>query len=222
MNKAATGIDEARNSLVGDEPESGKIGGLAADLSVFKNPESVRRIGEYLQLVSSQIENEGDAMAKQGPMAAAEWYLNLPQTVIGLQQGALRDASKKLTQDEQRFVADYYRTMGTMGGMRASVGLPAARWGYNVLRSEMPTPGLVTNYSEASRRLLNYVKEANVVSKRNPLSKKVDTAKVEEKLQGGSGGTGTTVRFVEGNSKYNIPEALAKEFQKDHPNAKRQ
>ena len=183
MNKSRTAILEARNSLIGDDPE--QVGGLAADMQVFKDPKSVERISNYLGLVNNQIENEARAVAGQGVTSAIEWYANLPQTIIGLQQGALRDASKGLTPADQKFVADYFRVMGTLGGMRASTGMPAARWSYNTLRSELPTPGPVTDYNEASRRLMNYVRETNVVSKGNALVPKVDTADLRRKMDMG-------------------------------------
>ena len=89
---------------------------------MFDNPQSVKKISEYLGLVDSQIANEAKSVAGQGPSAAIEWYIALPQTVIGLQQGALADASRGLNPEEQRFVADYYRVLGTIGGMRAATG----------------------------------------------------------------------------------------------------
>jgi hypothetical protein len=168
LQKQATAIDEARNSLVGPDP-SKSIGGLAGDLSVFDNPESVRKISEYLGLVNSQIANEAKTVAGQGAWAAAEWYVGLPQAVIALQQGALADASRALSPKEQRFVADYYRVLGTIGGMRAATGASSAQWSYNTLRGELPTPGPVTNRTEAGRRINNFVQETNVVAKRNPL-----------------------------------------------------
>jgi hypothetical protein len=168
LQKQATAIDEARNALVGPDPSKG-ISGLAADLKVFHNPESVKRISEYLGLVNSQIANESKAVAGQGAWAAAEWYVGLPQAVIGLQQGALADASRSLTPGESKFVADYYRVLGTIGGMRAATGASSAQWSYNTLRGELPTPGPVTNYKEAAQRLNNFIQETNVVAKRNPL-----------------------------------------------------
>lgn len=168
LQKQATAIDEARNSLVGSDPSKG-VGGLAADLDVFNSPASVKRLSEYLALVNSQIENEGKAIAGQGAWAAAEWYVGVPQTVIGLQQGALADASRGLTPMEQRFVADYYRTLGTIGGMRAATGASSAKWSFNTLRGELPTPGPVTSKAEAGRRIQNFIDETNVVAKRNPM-----------------------------------------------------
>jgi hypothetical protein len=168
LQKQATAIDEARNALVGADP-SKSVGGLAADIAVFDNPESVKRISEYLGLVNSQIANEAKTVAGQGAWAAAEWYVGLPQAVISLQQGALADASRGLSSQEQRFVADYYRVLGTIGGMRAATGASSAQWSYNTLRGELPTPGPVTNRAEAGRRINNFVQETNVVAKRNPL-----------------------------------------------------
>jgi hypothetical protein len=168
LQKQATAIDEARNALAGPDPTK-SVGGLAADLSVFDNPDSVKRISEYLGLVNSQIANEAKTVAGQGAWAAAEWYIGLPQAVIGLQQGALADASRGLSKEEQRFVADYYRVLGTIGGMRAATGASSAQWSYNTLRGELPTPGPVTSKSEAARRVNNFIQETNVVSKRNPL-----------------------------------------------------
>ena len=120
------------------------------------------------------MENEAKPVTGQGAWAAFQWYAGLPQAVISLQQGALRTASAGLdggAQDgpEHRFVADYFRVMGTIGGTRASTGASAAKWSFNTLKSELPTPGPVTTYAEAMRRLNNYVQETNVVSKRNPL-----------------------------------------------------
>ena len=179
LNKQATAVSEARNSLVGDNfPDS--VGGLASDLKpIFTNPDSIKRVSQYLGLVNAQVENEGKNLTSQGAWSAAEWYVSLPQTVVNLQQGALRDASASLTPEEQAFVADYYRVMGTIGGMRASTGASAAEWSYNTLRSELPTPGPVTNYTEAARRLKNFVQETNVVSKRNKLITPVDTSRLD-------------------------------------------
>jgi hypothetical protein len=174
LQKQATAIDEARNSLIGDDPQ--KVGGLSADLGVFKSPQSIQRVREYLALVNAQIANEAKGITGQGPLAAAEWYVGLPQAVIGLQQGALADASKALTPPEQRFVADYYRALGTIGGMRAATGASSAQWSFNTLRSELPTPGPVTNSTEAARRIHNFVQETNIVAKRNPLLKPAATA----------------------------------------------
>lgn len=187
LAKPATSIDEARNSLIGDDPA--KIGGLAADLDIFKSPESVRKVGEYLELVNAQMANEAKDVAGHGAVAALEWYTGLPQAVIGLQQGALREKSQSLTPQEQRFVADYYRVLGTIGGMRAATGASAAQWSFNALKAELPTPGPVTDYGEAKRRIGNYVRETNVAAKRNPLSQQVDPKKLDQ-LDGGGGGGG--------------------------------
>lgn len=183
LQKQATSIDEARNSLIGDDPKS--VGGLAQDLQVFKRKKSVDRLANYLGLVTSTVENEAKQVTGQGPMAAAEWYLQLPQTVVGLQQGALADASRSLDDGapdgpEHRFVADYFRTLGTIGGLRASTGASAAKWSFNTLRSELPTPGPVTSYPEALRRVKNIVQETNVVAKRNPLVTKADDSKLDD------------------------------------------
>ena len=186
LNKQATAVSEARNSLIGDNFPS-SVGGLASDLKpIFNNPDSVKRVSQYLGLVNAQVENEGKNLTSQGAWAAAEWYTGLPQTVVNLQQGALRDASSSLTPEEQTFVADYYRVMGTIGGMRASTGASAAQWSYNTLRSELPTPGPVTNYSEATRRLKNFVQETNVVSKRNKLTAPVDISTLDSSFGSGS------------------------------------
>lgn len=182
LQKQATSINEARNSLIGDNPE--KIEGLAGDLDVFKRPASVKRLSEYLGLVASTVENEAKQVTGQGPLAAAEWYLQLPQTVVELQQGALADASRGLDDGapdgpEHRFVADYFRNMGTIGGLRASTGASAAKWSFNTLRSEMPTPGPVTSYEEAKRRVRNILQETNVVAKLNPLTKAIDPSRLD-------------------------------------------
>jgi hypothetical protein len=188
LNKQATAINEARNSLIGDN-FPGEVGGLASDLRpIFNDPESVKRVSQYLGLVNAQVENEGKNLTGQGAWAATEWYLNLPQTVVNLQQGALRDASSSLNPQEQQFVADYYRVMGTIGGMRASTGASAAQWSYNTLRSELPTPGPVTNYNEAARRLKNFVQETNIVSKRNRMVTPVDTSTLDGALGVGKSG----------------------------------
>jgi hypothetical protein len=159
--------------LVGGDEEQGK-GGLMADLGVFDNPQSVKRISEYLSLVNSLTATEGKGATDQGPLAAVKWYTELPETIIGLQQGALADASRGLSPQEQRFVADYYRVLGTIGGMRTATKASSAQWSYNTLRAELPTPGAVTNAAEARRRINNFIKETNVVAKRNPLVSKVN------------------------------------------------
>ena len=179
LQKQATAISEARNSLIGDDPA--KPGGLYADLEVFKNPESVRRLGEYIGIAAQVMDNQSKQAVSAGPLAAVEWYANIPQALVGLQQGALRDASTSLDGGapdgpEHKFVADYFRALGTIGGLRAATGASAAQWSFNTLRSELPTPGPVTSYPEAQRRIQNFVNETNVVSQRNPLSKPVDTA----------------------------------------------
>jgi hypothetical protein len=218
LNKSATPIDEARSSLIGNNPEQ-QVGGLAGDLDIYRDPASGERIKNYLSLVDNLTANEGNEMVKQGPTAAAEWYFNLPQTVIGLQTGALMDQYQKLNPKEQQFVADYFRVLGTVGGMRASTGASAQRWSYNVLRSEVPVPGIAT-YTDAKRRIGNFVEETNVVSKRNPLLKPVDRGLLDK--AGGPPAPSNTVHFVEGGEDYDIPKDKVAAFQKKHPNAKRQ
>jgi hypothetical protein len=188
FSKSATGVDQARNSLVGDEIEKGKVGGLAKDLDIFKDPSAVARIGEYLQLVHNLTAREGDSFAQSDDtIGAVKWFAGMPQAVIGLQQGALRDKYNQLTAADKKFVADYFRAMGTMGGMRASTGMPGYQWSFTNMYNEMPTPGKVTDYDDAVRRVMNYVNETNVVSKRNPMVPKVDVGDAEKQIRGSSG-----------------------------------
>jgi len=185
--QGATGVDQARNSLVGDNIEKGQVSGLAKDLDVFKDPAATARIGEYLQLVHNLTAVEGDSLAKSDDtIGAVKWFAGMPQAVIGLQQGALRDKYNQLTTADKKFVADYFRVMGTMGGMRASTGMPGYQWAFTNMYNEMPTPGKVNDYDDAVRRLMNYVNETNVVTKRNPLVPKLDVEDVEKKIRGGS------------------------------------
>ena len=230
FSKSATGVDQARNSLVGDDIEKGKVSGLAKDLDVFKDPAAVARIGEYLQLVHNLTAREGDSFAQSDDtIGAVKWFAGMPQAVIGLQQGALRDKYNELTTADKKFVADYFRAMGTMGGMRASTGMPGYQWSFTNMYNEMPTPGKVTDYDDAVRRLMNYVNETNVVSKRNRMVPKVDVQDAEKQIRGSSNkltpppssGAGGTVRFTEGGKVYNIPAGMVSDFQKDHPNAQR-
>ena len=210
LNKPATAVLEARNSL----------NVLAGDLDIYKSPESGERIKNYLSLVDSMTANEGKEIAKQGPMAAVEWYLNLPQTVIGLQTGALMDQYQKLSQPEQNFVADYFRTLGTIGGMRAATGASSAQWSYNVLRSEVPVPG-IASYADAKRRIGNYYDETDTAATNNPLIPKADRSALNKRGGGppAPGGAGT-VTFTEGRHTWIIPKEMVAEFKKDHPNAR--
>ena len=180
QSKVATAVTQTRNSLIGDKP--GEVGGLLADLDVFKNPSSVKRISEYLSLVDKVMSNDEAAAKASGPIAYAEWMFNLPQAVIGRQQGALRDASSKLTDAEQKFVADYYRVIGTLSGMRSSTGMPATAWSYHVMRAEVPTPGPTVSYKNAVDRMMNYVHETNVSAKRNGLLDQVDEKSLRDQL----------------------------------------
>jgi hypothetical protein len=177
QSKVANSVSEARNSLIGDDPDN--FGGLAADLYVLKNPESVQKISEYLGLVEGMIGSEGIKATGQGPVAALEWYSELPQTIINLQQGALRDASAGLNEDETNFVSDYFRVLGTIGGMRVATGAGAQKWAFNNLKMELPAPGPATKYNDFARRLVNYVKETNVPAERNSLLKRISTDKLE-------------------------------------------
>jgi hypothetical protein len=137
-------------------------------------------------LVHNQAANEGDSFAHSGDtFGAVKWFAGLPQLNISLQQGALRDQYGQLTTDEKKFVADYFRVMGTMGGMRASTGMPGYQWAFTNMYNEMPTPGKVNDYDDAVRRLMNYVNETNVVSKRNSLVGKVDVQDAEKQIRGG-------------------------------------
>jgi hypothetical protein len=92
--------------------------------------------------------------------------------------------------------------------------------------NEMPTPGKVTDYDDAVRRVMNYVNETNVVSKRNPMVPKVDVGDAEKQIRGSSGKltpppiAGGTVHFTDAGQGYDIPVGLVKEFKKDHPNAR--
>ncbi len=172
LQKQSNAITEARNSLIGDDPS--KTGGIAGDIDIFKNPESVDRVGKYIKYVNSQLEEQGRMASAMGPMAAAEWYLGLPGAISNLQQEKIADYANKLDggqQDgpEHQFVADYYRLLGTWGGMRAATGASAARWSFRNLISEMPTPGPVTTYADAQRRVINMANESNVVAKNNPM-----------------------------------------------------
>jgi len=186
FSKSATGVDQARNSLVGDNIEKGQVSGLAKDLDIFKDQSAVARIGEYLQLVHNLTAREGDSFAQSDDtVGAVKWFAGMPQAVIGLQQGALRDKYNSLTTADKKFVADYFRAMGTMGGMRASTGMPGYQWSFTNMYNEMPTPGKVTDYDDAVRRLMNYVNETNVVSKRNPMVPKVDIKDAERQIRGG-------------------------------------
>jgi hypothetical protein len=191
FSKSATGVDQARNSLVGDDIEKGKVSGLAKDLDIFKDQSAVARIGEYLQLVHNLTAREGDSFAQSDDtVGAVKWFAGMPQAVIGLQQGALRDKYNQLTTADKKFVADYFRAMGTMGGMRASTGMPGYQWSFTNMYNEMPTPGKVTDYDDAVRRLMNYVNETNVVSKRNPMVPKVDVEDAERQIRGGNSSKG--------------------------------
>lgn len=176
--KSATATDEARNSLIGDDPD--KTGGLMADLDVFKDPKSQERIMQYLGFIEKNLSAEGGKAAGAGPAAAVEWYAGLPTAVSNLQQQAQNELALSLSPAEQRFVSDYFRTMGTIGGMRAATGAPASQWAFQVLYNELPTPGKVTNINDAKRRITNLVQETNVVAKRNPLSSLVDVNKLDK------------------------------------------
>lgn len=177
LQKQANAINEARNSLVGDEP--GQIGGIAKDLDVFKDPQSVKRLSEYIGFINQQLDRPAKDVTGEGAWAAVQWYAGLPQTVNDLQQEALRKFGGSLTPEEETFIADYYRLMGTIGGLRAATGASAARWSFQNMRSELMTPGPVTGYDDAVRRLKNLVQETNVVAKRNPMVDKFDTSQLD-------------------------------------------
>lgn len=168
LQKQATATDEARNSLIGDDPK--KPGGLMADLGIFKDPEKTDRVMKYLGFIEKNLAGEGSRATGTGPAAAIEWYTGLPTAISNLQQQAQKELALSLEPDEQRFVSDYFRVMGTIGGMRASTGMPAARWSFQTLYNELPTPGKVTDAGDAKRRIQNLIQETNVVAKRNPLS----------------------------------------------------
>jgi hypothetical protein len=172
LQKQATAIDEARNSLIGDDPK--QTGGLSADLDVFKKPESVDRLTNYLGFIEKNLSGEGARVAGMGPVAALEWYTGLPVAVSNLQQQAQKELALTLTPEEQKFVSDYFRVMGTIGGMRAATGMSSARWSFQTLYNELPTPGKVTDAADAKRRITNLIQETNVVAKRNPLSSKAN------------------------------------------------
>jgi hypothetical protein len=192
LQKQANAINEARNSLVGDNPD--KIEGIAADLEIFKNPQSVKRLSEYIGFINQQLDRPAKDVTGQGAWAAAEWYAGLPQTVNELQQEALRKVGEPLNDQEQKFVADYYRLIGTIGGLRAATGASAARWSFQNLRSEVMTPGVVTGYSDAKRRLKNLVQETNVVSKHNTMVESFDVNRLDDK-----GGVQKWGRDLQGN-----------------------
>lgn len=217
LNTQAIAIDEARNSLIGDDPNSSN-GGLSADLGVFDNSDSIDRIKNYLGFIEKNVAGEANAAGAGGPLAAAEWYAQLPVTVSNLQQQAQQDLAIQLTPEEQNFVTDYFRVMGTIGGLRAATKMPGSKWSFANLYNELPTPGRVNNKQDAMRRIQNIVKETNVVGGRNPMTKKVALPG----LDGGNGGIGgKTKNYKEpGNPKiYHIPVGQEKEFLGDHPKA---
>jgi len=194
LQKQSNAISEARNSLVGDTPD--KVGGLAGDLQIFRNPESVKRVSEYIKYVNAQMEQESKAVSGGGPVAAIEWYAGLPATVSNLQAEQLRDYSKSLDggkEDgpEHNFIANYYRLLGTWGGMRAATGASSAKWGFKNLTSEMPTPGPTTSYLEAVTRVKNMANESNVVAKNNPMVQPIDVDKLMKSVRsnGAAGGS---------------------------------
>jgi hypothetical protein len=207
LNTQATAIDEARNSLVGDDPK--EVGGLAGDLGVFDNPDSVQRIMQYLGFVEKNISGEGQRATGSGPMAAVEWYTQLPVTISNLQQQAQQELGLQLQPEEQKFVTDYFRVMGTIGGLRAATKMPGARWSFMNLYNELPTPGRVNNKADARKRIENILQETNVVSKHNPLSKPSLTS-----LDGDD-----TKQFRDKGKVYKIPSGSVAEFKKDHPSA---
>lgn len=217
LNTQAIAIDEARNSLVGDDPANPN-GGLSADLGVFDNPDSIERIQNYLGFIEKNVAGEANAAGAAGPLAAAEWYAQLPVAVSNLQQQAQQELAMQLTPEEQTFVTDYFRVMGTIGGLRAATKMPGSRWSFMNLYNELPTPGRVNNKQDAMRRIQNIVKETNVVGGRNPMTKKVALPS----LDGGNGAQPQTKGYrIPGNPKlYNIPADQEKEFLKDHPEAK--
>jgi hypothetical protein len=182
----AGGVFQASSALVGsdDELKRGEIGGLAADLDVFKNPDSVKRISEYLDLVSRSVSGEGEKAAGAGWGDLIKWWGGLPQTIVGLEQGALRDKANEIAKhpDEQKFISDYFRVMGTFPGIRNSTGLPSTNASYATMRNEMPTPGVVTDYDQAVDKLANYVAEANNAARLNPYVGKVRIDKLRSKL----------------------------------------
>jgi len=178
LQKQTNAIHEARASLVGDDPK--ETGGVAKDIEIFKNPDSVQRVSEYIKFINARLEESGRAVTGSGPMAAVEWYTGLPTTISNLQVAATSSMSQKLDDGaedgpEHRFVADYYRLLGTWGGMRAATGASAAKWSFKNLISELPTPGPVTSYPEAKRRIINLANESNVVAGTNPMVKHIDT-----------------------------------------------
>jgi hypothetical protein len=63
--------------------------------------------------------------------------------------------------------------------------MPGYQWAFTNMYNEMPTPGKVNDYDDAVRRLMNYVNETNVVSKRNSLVQKVDVKDAEKQIRGG-------------------------------------
>jgi hypothetical protein len=201
-----TSIAQVRNSLIGDHAGEGELGGIAKSLNVFNDSDQVNNIGSYLRLVEATVES-GVGELTSGPhgsfgaaLGTLEWAVGLPQETIKLQQQALIDAYNKVVAQDAKngnsdgadFLNNWYRAVGTVAGMRSITSNSAYRWSVNMLRAELPRPGIVgsggDSKKQATDKIMNLIRETNVVAPVNPMIRRMDEAKVRAAIEKGTRG----------------------------------
>jgi hypothetical protein len=146
--------------------------------------------------------------------------LKLSQVLAGGHQNMIGRAltvaaSSNMSPQEAEFVRMYNQLVGTVSGLSQLVRSGRATEAQiERLKAELPSILTAKDAADGRARIQRLLQEIDVAMERG----KFDAKGGPPSPSAPSG----TVRFTEGSQGYNIPEALSKEFQKDHPNAKRQ
>jgi hypothetical protein len=97
--KTARSVILARNAVLGPDPN--QLTGLSADMSVYDDPESVKRLSRYIGFINNRLAEEAAVPTGSGPMTALEWYVGMPTAITGLQQDAISELALTLNPLEQ-------------------------------------------------------------------------------------------------------------------------
>lgn len=165
LGKSATGVNESYSAAFGDQP--GVPGGLWSHLSVFKNPDDVRQLGEFFTM-QDQYMKQASAVPKAG---AVEYFTGVPLYLSNEKAQYLRDKYNQLSPESKAFVDAWTRAVAAAPGLRSATSSPSALAALNWINNEYPTPPHVNNYEDAVQRMRNLYNVMQEAAIDNPILK---------------------------------------------------
>jgi hypothetical protein len=190
-----------------------------SNLDVFKDPNAVKRIAQYINLNNAQIEGEFEQAEKGGAEGVLSFYAGLPQAYKSVSNQAVRDAYAKLSPHDQRFVTDYYNLIGQWGGMRSATGASASKYSFQNLAQEIPNPVSMSSYTQARQKVANMLHELSGISEPNTSIRKYNEDEIlppqtSNKVIPPPPGTKYSVQDPDGNTHYFTTKAEADTMRK--------